>query len=90
MMAASTPSFFRRGDGDFRSDFRLLADLDQRVMLADVAVLLHVAAGLAQKPHRRPVDRLAQAGTHKAGALQQRVLEIVRTSGVLVSNVHIG
>jgi hypothetical protein len=40
------------------------------VVLADVAVLLHVAAGLAQKPDRGAVDGLAQAGADKAAAVE--------------------
>ena len=61
---------FRGGDGDLGGDLRLLADFDQRVVLADVAVLLHIAAGLAQKPDRRAVDGLAQAGAEKAAAVE--------------------
>jgi hypothetical protein len=48
---------FSGGDGDFSGQIGLLADFDQRVVLADVAVLLHVAAGLAQKPDGGAVDR---------------------------------
>ncbi len=52
----------RRGDGDFGGEFRLLADLDQRIVLAHVAVLLHVAAGLAHEPDRSGVNRKPLAG----------------------------
>ena len=62
---------FGGGDGDFGGEIWLLADLHQRVVLADLAVLLHIAAGLAQKPHRRAVDGAAQAGADKAAALRQ-------------------
>ena len=66
---------FSSGDGDFGGDLRLLADLDQRVVLADVAILLHVAAGLAQKPDRRAIDGLAQAGADEAVTGEKRVLD---------------
>ena len=56
---------FGGGDGDFGGEVGLLADFDQRVVFADVAIFLHVAAGLAQKPDRRAVDGLAQAGAEK-------------------------
>ncbi len=64
---------FRGGDGDFGGDVGLLADFDQRVVLADVAILLHVAASLAQEPDRRAVNRLAQAGADEAAAIEERV-----------------
>jgi len=38
---------FSGGDGDLRGQLGLLADFNQCVMLADLAILLHVAAGLA-------------------------------------------
>ena len=40
------------GDGHFGGEFRLFADFDQRMVLADVAVFLHVTAGLAHEPYR--------------------------------------
>ena len=55
------------GDGDLGREFRLLADFDQGIMFADVAVLLHVAAGLAHEPNRSGLDRKALAGTYKQG-----------------------
>ena len=65
--------FLGGGDGDFSGQFRLLADLDQGVVLADVAILLHVAAGLAQKPDGRAVDGAAQAGADEAAAVEDSV-----------------
>ena len=80
---------FRGGDGDFGGELGLLADFDQRVVLADVAVFLHVAAGLAQKPDRRAVDGLAQAGAHKPAAFEHGVHNCFRSGGVLVLLLHI-
>ena len=57
-------------DGDFCGELGLLADFHQRVVLADVAILLHVAAGLAQKPDRRAIDGAAQAGADKSAAVE--------------------
>ncbi len=62
------------GDGDLGREVGLLADFNQRVVLADVAVLLHVAAGLAQKPDGRAIDGLAQTGADKAAAGEKRFL----------------
>ena len=62
--------FFGGGDGDLGGDVGLLADFDQGVVLADVAVLLHVAAGLAQEPDGGAIDGLAQAGADKAAAVE--------------------
>ena len=61
---------FSGGDGDLGGQLRLLADLHQRVVLADVAILLHVAAGLAKKPHRRAIHRPAQAGANKTASVE--------------------
>ena len=58
-------------------------------MFADVAVLLHVAAGLAEKPDRGAVDGLAQAGAEEsvtAGKIagQVRILmERIHTLSIL-------
>src|SRR5579862_9094139 len=48
----------------------MLADFDQRVVLADVPIFLHVAAGLAQEPHRCAIDGAAQAGANKSAAVK--------------------
>ena len=56
---------FGGSDGDFGCQFGLLADLDQRVMLAHVAILLHVAPSLAHKPDRSGINRKPLAGTYK-------------------------
>ena len=76
---------FGRGDGHFGGQFRLLADFHQRVVLANVAVFLHIAPGLAQKPDRRAIDRLAQAGPHKSGAFENRLL----AGGSVFNNIHV-
>ena len=55
------------GDGHFGREFGLLADFDQRMMLADVAVFLHVAASLAHEPNRSGLDRKPLAGADKQG-----------------------
>ena len=60
----------RGGNRHLGRQLRLLADLHQRVVLADLAVLLHVTARLAQEPHRRAIHRAAQAGAHKAVAFE--------------------
>jgi len=64
---------FRGGDRDFGGDLGLLADFDKRMVLADVAVLLHVAARLAQKPDWGAVDGPAQTGTDKTAAVENGV-----------------
>ena len=64
---------FRGGDGDLGGDVGLLADFHQRVVLAHVAVLLHVAASLAQKPDGRAVDGAAQTGADKAATVENGV-----------------
>jgi hypothetical protein len=38
------------------------------VVLPDRHVFRHIAAGLAEKPYGRSVNRLTQAGSHKAAA----------------------
>ena len=60
------------GDGDLGGELGLLADFEQGVVLADGLILRHIAARLAQKPHRRAVDRTAQAGAHEAAAGGER------------------
>jgi hypothetical protein len=56
---------FRSRDGNFGGQFWLLADFDERVMLANLAVLRHVATGLAHEPHGRGVNRKPPAGAYK-------------------------
>ncbi len=65
--------FLSRSDGYFCSYLRLLADLHQCVVLADVAVLLHVPAGLAEKPDGSAVDRAAQTGVDESAAVEDRI-----------------
>ena len=64
---------FGCGNCHLGGQLRLFANLHQCVVLPHLAVLRHVAASLAQKPHRRAVHGLSQAGSHKAAAGQQRV-----------------
>ncbi len=61
-MAASTS--IRRTGCSVTSVARsgVAADLEQRIALAQGAVLGHVAAGLPHEPDGRGVDRLAPAG----------------------------
>ena len=58
---------FCGGDGDLGGERGLLADLEQRVLLADGAVLGHVASGLAHEPDGSAVDGLRLAGANEAG-----------------------
>ncbi len=76
---------FSGGDGDLGGQFRMLADFHKGVVLADVAVLLHVAAGLAQKPDRGAIDRAAETGAEEAAAVEDGF----RGGGVLVGQFHI-
>ncbi len=78
--------FFSRGNGHFGGKFRLFADLHERVMLADVAILLHVSPSLAQEPDRRAIDWLAQAGPHKPCAFENGLL----TGPIIFSSIHMG
>ena len=59
---------FRGGDGHLGGQLGILADLQQGVVAAYGLVLRHIAAGLAQEPHRGLVHWLAQAGAQKAAA----------------------
>ena len=58
---------FRRGDRDFGGDRGLLADLQERILFADRAVLGHVTSGLAHEPDGRAVDGLRFAGANEVG-----------------------
>ena len=53
---------FGGGDGDFGGEFGLLADFEQRMLLANGAILGHVASGLAHEPDGSVVDGLRLAG----------------------------
>ena len=64
---------FSGGDGDLSRDFRLLADFDEGVVLANVAVFLHVAAGLAEKPHGSAIDGATETGANKAASVENGV-----------------
>ena len=52
---------------DPTGEFRLLADFEQRVLLANRAVLRHVAPGLAHEPDGSAVDSLRFAGANEEG-----------------------
>ena len=75
------------GDGDLGGQLRLLADFHQGVVLADVAVLLHVAAGLAQKPDRRAVHRAGADRRGQSGCRQGSSWGWFRRRG-LVDRMH--
>jgi hypothetical protein len=49
---------FGSGDSNFGREFGLFADLEQRMLLANGAVLRHVASGLAHEPDRSSIDGL--------------------------------
>ena len=55
-------------DGDLGRYFGLLADLDQRILLADGAVLGHVASGLAHEPDGSPFRGLSLGSANKKRA----------------------
>src|SRR6202050_1391524 len=59
--------FLRGGDGHFRGNLGALTDFEQRMVAAHFHVFAHVAASLAQEPHRGAVDRLGQAGAGETG-----------------------
>ena len=54
-----------RFDGDLGRDLRLLADLDQGILLADGAVLRHVASSLAHEPDWGPFGGLGLGGANQ-------------------------
>ena len=56
---------FSGGDGNFGGECRLLADFEQGMLLADGAVLGHVASCLAHEPDRSAVDGLGLAGANE-------------------------
>ena len=58
---------FGSGDGDLGGERWSLADLEKRVLLADRAILGHVASGLPHEPDGRAVDSLRFAGANEAG-----------------------
>src|SRR5450755_651634 len=55
----------RRFDGDLSGDLGLFADLNQRILFADGAVLRHVAASLAHEPDRSALGGVGLRGTDK-------------------------
>jgi len=57
------------GDGDLGSDLRGAADFQQGMVTADGAVLMHIAASLAQEPYGSAVDGLAQASAKESAAI---------------------
>ena len=54
-------------DGDCGGEFGLLANLEQRMLLANGAVLGHVASGLAHEPDGSAIDGLRLAGANELG-----------------------
>ena len=49
---------FSRGDGYFGGERGLFADFEQGMLLANGAILGHVASGLAHEPDGSALDRL--------------------------------
>ena len=58
---------FGGGDGDFGGERGLLADFEQGMLLANGAVLGHVASGLAHEPDGSSIDGLGLAGANEDG-----------------------
>ena len=58
---------FSGGDGDFGGERGLLADFEQGMLLANGAVLGHVASGLAHEPDGSALDGLRLAGANEDG-----------------------
>src|SRR5580692_4651999 len=50
------------------------------MVLANIAILLHVATGLAQKPDRSAIDGLAQAGADEAISGEDRIFGDIRVA----------
>ena len=67
MMAASTPRISAAVMVTSAASCGLLADFEQRILLADGAILGHVASGLAHEPDGRAVDGLSLAGANEEG-----------------------
>ena len=58
---------FSGGDGDFGGERGLLADFEQGILLADGAVLGHVASSLPHEPDGSAIDGLGFAGANEEG-----------------------
>jgi hypothetical protein len=58
---------FGGSNGDFGGECGLLADFEQGMLLANRAVLGHVASGLAHEPDGSSLDRLGLAGVNEDG-----------------------
>ena len=74
---------FGSRDGDLGGQ-SAAADLHQRVVLADVADLRHVAAGLAQKPDWSHVDRFTNTGSKEPLRACHRTLAWTVAARVIV------
>ena len=57
------------------------ADVEQRIALAQLAILAHVAAGLAHEPDRRRVNRLASAGLKEPARPTRSVRHLQQVAG---------
>src|ERR1700739_130698 len=74
---------FRSGDGDFGGERGFLAELKQRVVLANCAVLGHVASGLPHKPYWGAVDRLRFTSAYKIGvSCRHKPLNLASLAGM--------
>ena len=66
---------------DFGGEIGRAAQIEQRIALAQRAVLAHVAAGLAHEPDGRGVDRLAAAGLKKSAIRRRSVGHLEEVAG---------
>src|SRR5438552_12013089 len=57
---------FGGSDSNLGSEFRLFATLNQSILLADSAILGHVAPGLTHEPDRSSINGLRLAGLYEA------------------------
>src|SRR6266852_5355392 len=57
--------YLRCFNGDLGRNVRLLTDFDQRILLANGAVLRHIASSLAHEPDWGPFGRLGLGGANK-------------------------
>ena len=77
------PKLFRGSDGNFRRQLRCFADFKDGVVLADGAILRHVAASLAHEPYRCGIYTFAKAGPDESGIGCGHKIRIYHSRGVL-------
>ena len=66
---------------DFGGEIGRSAEIEQRIALAQRAVLAHVPAGLAHEPDRRRVDRLPAAGAEESANRRRSVGHLEKVAG---------